>query len=94
MERQSAAATLRDRMALENNALANERTFLAYIRTALSFLAVGVGTLKFLDTNDAGYLIMGWGLILAGLVTLPIGGWRYWRYRLEIQRQRKKLDAV
>jgi len=39
--------------------LANERTMLAWVRTALTFVAVGIGVLHFGDAIDARQLLAG-----------------------------------
>ena len=39
--------------------LANERTMLAWVRTALTFVAVGIGVLQFGDAIDARHLLAG-----------------------------------
>lgn len=47
--------------------LANERTFLAYVRTALSLQIAGLGVLQFLTNgHDALRLILGVLLVLVG----------------------------
>jgi len=45
--------------------LANERTFLAYVRTALAFQVAGLAALQFLTHGHAG-LRIGLGLLLVG----------------------------
>ena len=53
--------------------LANERTYLAWIRTALSLTGVGIGLLKITGiSNAAGYLV-----IALGTFTLANATWRY-----------------
>lgn len=53
--------------------LANERTFLAWIRTSLSLTGVGIGLLKIPGiSNVAGYLV-----IALGVFTLSNATWRY-----------------
>ena len=45
--------------------LANERTYLAWIRTALALTGVGIGLLKFEGvTNIAGYLVLAGGFFV------------------------------
>ena len=57
---------------LERTILANERTFLAYIRTAFSSLLLAIVLLKFLDngTNYLGifFLILSLIFIAAGII--------------------------
>lgn len=53
--------------------LANERTFLAWIRTALALVGVGIGLLKITSVNQwAGYAV-----ICVGVLTLLNACWRY-----------------
>jgi putative membrane protein len=65
--------------------LANERTFLAYVRTALAFFAAGTAILSFFDRVIAHrvlVVIIGSGLYALGLFTAASCYWR-WR-RLEV----------
>ncbi|MGH3466914.1 MAG: YidH family protein [Thermocrispum sp.] len=59
--------------------LANERTFLSWIRTALAVLAAGAAVAHLLPDfgPDALRLILGLGLILLALL-LTLGGYRRW----------------
>jgi putative membrane protein len=77
---------LRDQLALDRTVLANERTFLSYVRTALAFGVVGATCL---------HLGQGPGFRLAGLVflglaacTAAIGLWRYRTVRRTIRRMK------
>ena len=64
---------LQNRGSTARDHLANERTFLAWIRTALSILGVGIGLLKWQGiANEAGYLVLG-----LGVVVLITSTWRY-----------------
>lgn len=58
--------------------LANERTFLAYVRTALAVLAGGVGLIGFVP-NQRVALGAGLGLLAVGFVAL-VGGYARWRH--------------
>lgn len=58
--------------------LANERTFLAWIRTSLGFMAAGVAVAQVLgDRPDSDLDIVGAGLILFGTV-ISVLAWRRW----------------
>jgi putative membrane protein len=47
--------------------LANERTFLAYVRTALALQIAGLGVLQFLTkSNDGVRVVLGLALVLVG----------------------------
>ena len=59
--------------------LANERTFLAWIRTALGMIALGVGIATFVSNEQAhrvSLILAGALVILGGVVS--IGAWLRW----------------
>ncbi len=59
--------------------LANERTFLAYVRTALAFQVAGLGVLQFLTpSQDAGGSTLGLALVLVGSF-VGVTGYRRFR---------------
>ena len=59
--------------------LANERTFLAYLRTALSLQVAGLGVLQFLTHgSDAVRYLLGIVLVLAGSLA-GLAGYRRFR---------------
>jgi len=58
--------------------LANERTFLAYVRTALAVLAGGVAIVGFVPDRHVA-LGAGLGLLAVGFIAL-IGGYMRWRH--------------
>ena len=66
---------LRDHLAIDLTVLANERTFLAYIRTALTLFVVGASLIKFFDSLPA--TVIGWVFIPLGLIVLALGISRY-----------------
>ncbi len=57
---------LRDYLAVDRTILANEASFMSYIRTALTLTAVGATMIKFFETPFM--VIMGW-------VFVAVGGW-------------------
>ena len=60
--------------------LANERTFLAWVRTALSLQVAGLGVLQFLtSSSDAVRYVLGLGLVLVGSYVSATGYLRYYR---------------
>lgn len=71
--------TLRDHLALGRTTLANERTLLGYVRTALAMAVVGASALKFFESHAL--LVAGWLFLAAGGATLLIGLVRYWQMR-------------
>ena len=62
---------LRDHFAAQRTMLANERTYLAYIRTALTLFVAGVTFIKFFENII--YEITGWLLIPLGILILIKG---------------------
>jgi len=73
-----------------NDTLANERTFLAYVRTALSFIAFGFVIARFsLFTREFAQLVhearpeksssigFGIGMALFGILIALLGAWRH-----------------
>lgn len=61
--------------------LANERTYLAWLRSGLTAVAVGLGVAKFLpDLADAGvswpYVILGIGFCVLGVLMMVAGVYR------------------
>lgn len=58
---------LRDYLAVDRTMLANEASFMSYIRTALTLIAAGATLIKFFDGNPF-FQILGWGFV-------AIGGW-------------------
>jgi putative membrane protein len=62
-------ATVRDH-------LANERTFLAYLRTALALIGFGF-VLARLDPHARLSLAVGVGMVVGGVAVMLFGAWRY-----------------
>lgn len=74
-----AKTRLTDRYALDRTALANERTYLAWIRTGLTSLAGGLATEKYLDgvIPIIGLRTMATVLLLFSIVAFLFSAWRY-----------------
>jgi len=75
----AARLDLREHLALVRSILSNERTFLAYQRTALTQLALAVTFIHFFD--HPAFTIIGWLLVPAALLTIGLGVLRYRRIR-------------
>ena len=71
--------SLADRLAVTRTELANERTLLAYVRTALTLAAGGAALIQLF----AGPLLvtLGWVLLPAALLVLLVGVHRFRRAR-------------
>ena len=68
----------RDNLALVRTDLANERTLLAYGRTALMVIATGVTVIKFFPESSL-LQYLGWSLAFLGGTIGLIGGVRFTR---------------
>lgn len=69
--------SLNDYLAIDRTILSNERTLLAYGRTALAQVIIGGSALKFFTSPIL--IILGWCFLVGGLVTMIIG-WRRYRH--------------
>ncbi|HEY3004665.1 MAG TPA: DUF202 domain-containing protein [Kribbellaceae bacterium] len=73
--------------------LANERTFLAYLRTSLAFYAGGLSAVQFLDVGQRWVSrAIGVVLVLAGLAS-SVGAYVRWRQNLAAMRADGPLPA-
>ncbi|NRA50851.1 MAG: DUF202 domain-containing protein [Phaeodactylibacter sp.] len=69
--RQTSALITRDVLAIERTRMANERTFLAYFRTAVVFLSAGFAVLEMSALQEIRSL--GWYLLVLSPVMLAVG---------------------
>lgn len=95
---------LRDHLAIDRTMLANESTFLAYIRTGLAVSAAGATLLHFAGTSVPDFF--GAGLLVSGVLIFVFGVARYQRMKKKIThireskerdeaiRQRKSMNGV
>ncbi|MCG3253679.1 MAG: DUF202 domain-containing protein [Candidatus Heimdallarchaeota archaeon] len=74
---------IRDHLAADRTAQANERTFLAYVRTALAFGAGGIGLIKLFEESIP-IIVIGWILITISFVVLVFGIIRFIQFRKSI----------
>lgn len=77
-------ADQRGHLAAVRSVLANERTFLAYQRTAVTTLAAAASFIKFFDNPLLE--LLGWLLLPVSVITAGLGALRYRRMRGRIQR--------
>ena len=75
--------------------LANERTYLAYLRTSLACYAGGLSAVQFLDLGPARWpaRIIGVVLVTAGIVTTA-GAFRRWQLNLTAMRAGGSLPVT
>lgn len=69
--------------------LANQRTFLSYLRTALTFFVAGITFVKFFQEFIVE--LIGWVFIPLGLATFVVGIYRYNQLRVRVVRMGRPL---
>ncbi len=84
-ERYKGKLILRDVLAADRTQLANERTLLSYLRTALTLFIAGVSFIRFFDS-----LIM----VIIGWLFIPLGVWVAWIGTARFRKMRKPLDCL
>jgi putative membrane protein len=74
-----ASAEERTRLARQRNALANERTFSAWLRTGLGAVAAGVAIVRLIAITEYQWLTLTLGgvFILGGIIVFILSIWRY-----------------
>jgi putative membrane protein len=77
---------LRDHLALDRTRLANERTLLAYVRTAFMLIVAGATALKLFVETPA-VVITAWLFIGLGVFVILFGTWRFIAMRRSINRR-------
>ena len=74
-----------DRTTMTRDLLANERTYLAWLRTAVSLMLVGLAVARLLGPGHPGPLAAGVLLVLVGVLGLGYGTRRFRRAALLIE---------
>ena len=72
---EAAELILRDQLAIDRTLLANERTFLSYLRSAVALLIAGVSIIHF--SHQAWFTAVGIVCIPSGVLTGLFGFWRF-----------------
>jgi putative membrane protein len=80
--------SITDVLAAYRTKLANERTVLAYGRTALTLFVAGVTFIQFFDSPIIEGI--GWAFVPLGLITFAIGVFRYNREKYRIHQLGKR----
>lgn len=83
---------LRDHLSAQRTILANERTLLSYIRTALTLFAAGVSFIKFF-----GYVmieLLGWLLLPLGILILIKGVISFRKMNCVIREEEEKENLL
>ncbi len=76
---------LRDVLAADRTQLANERTLLSYLRTALTLFIAGVSFIRFFDNLIVE--IIGW-------LFVPLGFWVSWVGAVRFRKMKKPLESL
>lgn len=79
---------LRDLLAADRTRMANERTLLAYTRTALTLFIAGVSFIQFFGNVIIVYI--GWIFIPIGIIVAVTGVRKYYRIKSPLDELRKK----
>lgn len=74
---------LRDHLSLERTRLANERTFMAFVRTSLYLIVGGIAFLKVEELQSIQWL--GYVCFLISIIVLVIGIMKYIRLRKDLR---------
>lgn len=85
--KKKANAEIKDTLAIERTEFSNERTFLAYLRTALSLIVVGISLHQFFNSTISMYLAG--VLIPLGAVIGYVGFRKFLKKRDLIKRKRE-----
>lgn len=64
--------------------LANERTYLAWLRTGANVMVLGLAVAKFVGTGSVGSLVAGAILVVVGAVGVGYGTFRYRQVTVQI----------
>lgn len=83
---EKANVEIKDNLAIERTQFANERTFLAYMRTSMGFVLAGFSLIRFFEGQI--YVWVGGLLIPVGISLSIIGMWKFINKRSEIVRHR------
>ncbi|MBN2096372.1 DUF202 domain-containing protein [Candidatus Peregrinibacteria bacterium] len=83
---------LRDYLGAHRTLLANDRTWLAYIRTALTFFVAGVSFIQFFKSQLL--IVIGWTFVPVGIVFLVLGFWKYLKVRYLIHSIKGNSDEI
>ncbi len=76
---------VRDRLARQRTEMANERTLLSYVRTAMGFFIVGVPAVWWLELP--GVQLLGVVSLVTGVLFLGVGVWRFFTIKAGIDAQ-------
>lgn len=81
----------RDQLAIDRTILANQRTFLAFLRTGLMILVSGITFLKLFNTDPL-LVITGYTLIPISIIIFAIGFILFFRMKRKINSAYSEAD--
>ena len=84
---------LRDELAIDRTRLANERTFLAFLRTALTLAIVG-GTCLHLFPDSRPMILLGILFLISAAVCFGVGTWKTFTMTQQIKILRKTVKPT
>ncbi len=91
-EQQHKNSEIRDQMSMMRTSFSNERTLMAYIRTAIALLGGGFAAVKL---SEEIYLeILGVGLMIAGILITIYSFYRYFMKKRLLRIQRKHYEET
>ena len=82
---------LRDYLALDRTKLANERTYLGYMRTFISLLAAGVGFIRLVDIEIIKYV--GVALCFISPLFFIVGTYKFFAIKRKSKPKRKRIGS-
>ena len=78
---------LREKLALQPTIMANQSTFLAFLRTAMYFLVAGISINHLIDIKDGGIVEYSFMVIAAILLIIGIVNYLYHRRKIKESEQ-------
>ena len=80
---------LREKLALQRTILANQSTFLAFLRTAMYFLIAGLSLRNLLKVENS--LLIEIALFITSLVIFVLGTLNYFKHKKSISENKKHI---
>ena len=80
---------LREKLALQRTILANQTTFLSFLRTSMYFLIAGLSVKNLLEIENS--LLIQSGLFIVSFVILVLGVVNYFKHKKSILENKKHI---
>jgi putative membrane protein len=80
---------LRERLAIQRTVLANQSTFLAFLRTAMYFLIAGLSLPNLLKVENS--LLIEIGLFITSFVIILLGTFNFFKHKKSISENKKHI---